>query len=640
MPPWEKYQSQAAPAPAPAASPAGPWAKYQQPSQPAATQPPSVAEDTAKSLAGGVERGIAGTAMILPNLINQVVAGPQLLGRGIAETVDKAIGVEPQPRGELWQPFHSSEDVLQAMPEPVRPHTPQTAAGQAADLVGQMAGGVIATKGIQKAEPLLKDQSGAPAAKPPRMTADEIRTQAKAKYQEAAQKGGALPAQSTDDFIAKAEQTLPQTQAGKLVLGETPATKMIDRIQGLRGKPLTLDEAQEIDQGLGDAISGHVDTRTGKLTADGKKLQDIQTALRDTIENAQLPAGGGFDALKDARGLWSQSARLRDIENIISRAEQMDNPATGIKTGFRNLYNNASRMRGFTDEEKALIKNAAESGYVTDLLRMFGSRLIPIGELVSGGGLTGTAAAEAASLASRSAAGKMQVGRAEKVAEAIANRNQPAAPPPAPINPTVPTVAATGSALSEAQARLKKQPQPAPQPPSAISPQGSLIDSLSPISDANAAETQPTNLIDRMAQAESGGDPAARNPNSSASGLLQFTNGTWAAMVAKYGKQTGITLKDKENPDAQRVMGDLLARDNAKILAKQTGAVPTDGDIYLAHVFGPIEAARLIKAQGSGREAITLFPRRVTAANKSIFWDGKRPRSVEEVYQLMSSKVS
>lgn len=147
-------------------------------------------------------------------------------------------------------------------------------------------------------------------------------------------------------------------------------------------------------------------------------------------------------------------------------------------------------------------------------------------------------------------------------------------------------------------------------------------------------------LLDRIAQAESGGNPDARNPNSTASGPLQFTNGTWAQMVAKYGKQTGITFKDKDNPQAQAVMGELLARDNAKVLTKDLGRAPTDGEIYMAHVFGADGAAKLIRAQGTGRDAITLFPRSVTAENSSLFWSKGKPRTVEQLYNILSEKVS
>ena len=102
--------------------------------------------DSLKTAASLPERIGGGIAMGLPNLVNQAVAGPQYLGRGIAEGVDKVIGVDPQPRGDIWQPAYSSEDVLQKLPEPLRPHTPTTAAGQTVDTLGNLASQVILGK--------------------------------------------------------------------------------------------------------------------------------------------------------------------------------------------------------------------------------------------------------------------------------------------------------------------------------------------------------------------------------------------------------------------------------------------------------------------------------------------------------------
>ncbi|QEL19344.1 lytic transglycosylase domain-containing protein [Limnoglobus roseus] len=150
----------------------------------------------------------------------------------------------------------------------------------------------------------------------------------------------------------------------------------------------------------------------------------------------------------------------------------------------------------------------------------------------------------------------------------------------------------------------------------------------------------PPSLIDRMTQAESSGNVNAKNPKGSASGILGFTDGTWALAVAKWGKQTGLTLKDKNNPEAQAVMGNLLAQDNARILNKKLGREPTDGEVYAAHFLGAGDAAKLIAAQGTGKDAVLLFPRKVINDNRPIFFDKKRPRSVEEVYALLNEKVS
>lgn len=395
--------------------------------------------DAAKSLVSGVERGVAAVPFTLPNLINQAVAGPQLLGRGIADTVSPMLGADPQPRGPLWQPFYGSEDALQALPEVLRPHDAETTGGIVADMVGQFAGGAIGSKAI-------------PSAKSPRQTADEVRERASLAYKNAAAQGGILKPNITDNFINQASSALPQTDAGKLVLGESATSKLVERLQQLKGKNLSLDEAQEIDIGLGEAANSHVDPKTGRLNAEGTRIQKIQQGLRDAIENASdtdvIGGKSGFNALKEGRSLWSQSAKLRDIESIIERAQTMNNPSTGIQTGFRNLYANKARLRGYSEDEIAMIKKAADTGIVGDALGMLGSRLGTIGSIVTGN-FANAAATGGVGAAARGLRTQVQMNRANQVADAISARNTPSQQPPVNASTNLVPAAALGGIGAE-----------------------------------------------------------------------------------------------------------------------------------------------------------------------------------------------
>ncbi|MBO0358631.1 hypothetical protein J0X19_11800 [Hymenobacter sp. BT186] len=252
------------------------------------------------------------------------------------------------------------------------------------------------------------------------LTADAIKTEANKAYQFAAERGGTLKPEFTNSFIDGAQALKPQTAAGKIVAGESTSTQLADRLQGLRDQPLSLAEAQEIDETFGDVIDGLMEN--GRLTKEGKKVLDLQSEFRGMIDAADETqiAGGreGFESLKEGRRLWSKQAKVRDIEKIITRAEMTDNPATSLKTGFRNLYLNDKRMRGFTKEERALVKKAAESGVTADILRTFGSRLLPIGGSIAGGPL-GAVAGQAVSMASRSGATAVQTRKANNLARLI-----------------------------------------------------------------------------------------------------------------------------------------------------------------------------------------------------------------------------
>lgn len=607
--------------------------------------PPSTGMDVAKTIGSNLVQGAVAMPMVIPNLVNGLVAGPQLLGRGIAENADKLIGIDPQPRGDLWQPFNSSAYVVN---KAGLDYTPQTIPGKIAEIPAQLAGGALAAKGLQSVVPKLgelwADQSSGAPPDSPQVTAADIRDMAKQSYAAADAKGGTLKSNVTDNFVNSAGQVLPQTPAGRLILGDTSTTKLVDNLQSLKGNPLSLAEAQEIDSTLSDKMQSEVDPKTGRLNAEGNKLLQIQSSLRDAIENASPNdvVGGkdGFDAWNQGRQLWSQASRMGDVERIMTRASMMENPVTSIKTGFRTLYNNPTAMRGFTPVEADAIKSAAETGIVGNALRLASSRLVPIIAGSTGGGISGAAVGYGINEGARSLGNSMQMNKANAIIDAIANRPigqsaTPTLPPNAQpaINPNAsPVLAGTAGAMTA------QMPPPQPlqqQPPS--QPAVPVVQPLSPQPQAAA-----TPLINRIAQAESGGNPAAQNPNSSASGPLQFTNSTWANMVAKYGKQTGITLAQKNDPQAQTTMGQLLAQDNAKIMTSKLGRPPTDGELYAAHFFGAPDVMKLINATQNTptKAAILLYPRKLVNDNRSIFFDGNRPRSVSEVYALLNSKVA
>lgn len=126
------------------------------------------------------------------------------------------------------------------------------------------------------------------------------------------------------------------------------------------------------------------------------------------------------------------------------------------------------------------------------------------------------------------------------------------------------------------------------------------------------------NVMDRIAQAESGGDPNAKNPNSSASGTYQFTDPTWKAMVGKYGQKTGITEADKSKPDAQKIMAGLLADENGSYL-KNKGFEASPENVYLAHFLGAGGAGKVLGNPDA--IAASLLPK-AAKANQNVFYKG------------------
>lgn len=289
------------------------------------------------------------------------------------------------------------------------------------------------------------NESGNPLSAPtPQVTIPSTSAEAKqvasAFYDQAAQSGGVLTPKFTNNFIDSVTKQLPQTEAGKVVAGESPVSALVDRLGQLRDKPLSLPEAQEIDEALGNLVTKEYSVKG--LTADGKKIQDIQSALRDQIANAgegDVEGGStGFGDLSNARKAWSQAMKMRDLERVQERANMTDNPQTSVKTQLRMILTNPAKIRGYSPEEVDALRAATDRGAMGNLLHVFGSRLIPIAagaaEAGTGGLTSGLAAAGAAHVATslmRNAASKMAANRLATAMQ-ILGRNVPQNPLSAP----------------------------------------------------------------------------------------------------------------------------------------------------------------------------------------------------------------
>jgi hypothetical protein len=107
-------------------------------------------------------------------------------------------------------------------------------------------------------------------------------------------------------------------------------------------------------------------------------------------------------------------------------------------------------------------------------------------------------------------------------------------------------------------------------------------------------------LIDSIIGVESGGNPNATNPRSSASGLGQFIDATWLATIRQAkpelaGKSDAELLALKTDPQLSREMTEAYANQNQAILTK-AGVPVTPGTTYLAHFAGPGGAVKVLQA--------------------------------------------
>ncbi|MCK6419263.1 MAG: transglycosylase SLT domain-containing protein [Alphaproteobacteria bacterium] len=166
----------------------------------------------------------------------------------------------------------------------------------------------------------------------------------------------------------------------------------------------------------------------------------------------------------------------------------------------------------------------------------------------------------------------------------------------------------------------------------------------------------------QQAHVESSFDPQAKARTSSASGLYQFIESTWMAMVRDHGAKYGLAdlaaqidargkvadratrqeiLKLRQDPEIAAHMAAELAQDNRQVLETNWGGDIGSTELYLAHFMGAGGASAFLKAKDSNplQEAAVLFPA-AAKSNRSVFYDTKsgRPRSVQEVYNFFDRK--
>lgn len=141
---------------------------------------------------------------------------------------------------------------------------------------------------------------------------------------------------------------------------------------------------------------------------------------------------------------------------------------------------------------------------------------------------------------------------------------------------------------------------------------------------------------------ESGLNPNAKASTSSATGMFQFTEGTWKNLSKKYGKD--YTLDDRTDTKKSAEMAALFTLENKQTMEKNLGRSVSDSELYMAHFMGAgnknAGATKFYKSLESNPDALgaDLFGKEAQA-NQSIFYDkAGKARSLKDISNLMESK--
>ncbi|CAM8627356.1 lytic transglycosylase domain-containing protein [Sphingobium cupriresistens] len=168
-----------------------------------------------------------------------------------------------------------------------------------------------------------------------------------------------------------------------------------------------------------------------------------------------------------------------------------------------------------------------------------------------------------------------------------------------------------------------------------------------------------------QAKIESSLNPTARAATSSATGLYQFIDQSWLAVIDKHGGEYGLgwasdaiqqsggryyvadpelrqqILDLRKHPETASVMAAEHAADNKAYLESKLGREAQPVDLYLAHFLGVGGASKFLSVHDRAPDAsaASLFPS-AARANRSIFFDRSgNARSFAEIRDRFASKL-
>lgn len=170
-------------------------------------------------------------------------------------------------------------------------------------------------------------------------------------------------------------------------------------------------------------------------------------------------------------------------------------------------------------------------------------------------------------------------------------------------------------------------------------------------------------VLYNMARRESSLDPSAKAKTSSAAGLFQFIEQTWLGAVKNYGSRHGLgveaasitttssgkfvvadqakrddILNMRFDPAKAAALAGELIQENKAGLESRLGRAVDAAEVYAAHFLGLGGALKLLRASPDDNAA-ELLPA-AAAANRNVFYEGDRAKSIKEVMASLSKSMS
>jgi len=230
----------------------------------------------------------------------------------------------------------------------------------------------FAGRGVQKVLDLAKTAVGSPTIKAVAPTLQEMKTKAGALFKAAEQNGAVVSPTAFGNMALKLQSKIAKEGIDKTLHPKAYAalTRVLE--DAATGSP-TLGNLQTLRRVVGTAAKS--------LEPDERRLASMMIDEMDdfvaNLKDKDLIGGIVGDAPKqmaEGRALWGQMRRAEIIEDVIEKAgDAASGFENGVRIGFRALLKNKKKLRGFSKDEIAAMRQITRGGNLTERgLRVLG----------------------------------------------------------------------------------------------------------------------------------------------------------------------------------------------------------------------------------------------------------------------------
>ncbi|MGE7415430.1 phage tail length tape measure family protein [Methylobacterium tarhaniae] len=406
--------------------------------------------------------------------------------------------------------------------------------------------------------------------------------------------------------------------AGRAVVQATTGGSIDDRLREAERRRSSASAAAAQSGNANPVDQSYVDELRRRGLTDRQIQQEVNPIAPGAVDNARGLAKALADAEAQAEDLNEQARRqsaqsFNDTENAIARdrSKQAGEATRAVNTeaeSIEALENRYKALKAATESNRAagMLDNADQARASVDAL---GQRLQQLKEDYAAGGSAAAAAVRAANFQQATAGlaayarGLMEINqRFDEL-----RRNAVATTDAAKLPEALRTLEASRTAATAAyNTETRRQ--------------------------AVTSTTLPAGYVDSIIKPESGGDPTARNPRSTATGLGQFIESTWLDVIQKIRPQLYGALGAAEtaesrkrilalrtDPELNREAIGELGRQNA-VKLQDAGFEASLRNLHLAHFLGAQGAVSILRADPSANAAGVLPG--AAAANPEVFKRG------------------